>query len=90
MGFLLRASYNFCVHHSIAEFFLFSLVSLSTAGIGWGMLVVASRIEHERQERHSERYGKKGPAMPLPKPSDVKPSPLWPISRAGPLQQPPQ
>jgi hypothetical protein len=51
------------------------------------ILVVASRVEHERQELYVERYGKKGPAVPLPKPSDVKaPSPL-PIS--GPLQQPP-
>jgi hypothetical protein len=50
-------------------------------------LAVASRIEHERQERYAERYGKKGLPVPMPKPSDVKPSPSWPIS--GPPQQPP-
>jgi hypothetical protein len=71
----------------MAEFFLFFLISLSAACLGWGMVVVASRIEHERQERHAERYGKKGLAVPVPKPSEVTvPSP-WPISR--PLQRPP-
>jgi hypothetical protein len=39
--------------HSIGEFFLFFLVSLSAAGLGWGMVVVASRMEHERQERYA-------------------------------------
>jgi hypothetical protein len=77
----------FGVHHTIGEFFLFFLVSLSAAGVGWDIVVVASRIEHERQERYAERHGKKGPAVPLPKPSDVKaPSPS-PIS--GPQQRPP-
>ena len=69
--------------HTIGEFFVFFLVSLSAACLGWGIVVVASRIEHERQERYAERYGRKGPGVPLPKPSDVKPSPSWPISRAG-------
>jgi len=74
--------------HPITEFFLFFLVSLSVAGVGWGIVVIASRIEHERQERYAERYRKKGAAVPLPKPSDLKaPSPSWPIR--GPLQQPP-
>jgi hypothetical protein len=76
------------VHHTIGEFVLFFLVSLSAALVGLAMVVVASRIEHERQERYAERYGKKGLAVPVPKPSDVKPSPSWPIS--GPLQRPPQ
>jgi hypothetical protein len=73
---------------TIGEFFLFFLVSLSAAFLGWGMVFIASRIEHERQERYAERYGKKGLAVvSRPKPSEVKaPSPL-PIS--GPLQQPP-
>ena len=71
----------------MGEFFLFFLVSLTTAFLGWGMVVVASRIEHERQERYAERYGKKGLPVPMPKPSDVKaPSPL-PIRE--PSQQPP-
>jgi hypothetical protein len=35
--------------HPIGEFILFLLVSLSAACLGWGMVVVASRIEHERQ-----------------------------------------
>jgi hypothetical protein len=74
--------------HTIGEFFLFFLVSLSAAGVGWGIVVVASRIEHERQERYAERYGKKGSAaVPPPKPSEVKAPSSLPIS--GPLQQPP-
>jgi len=74
--------------HAIGELLLFFLVSLSAAGAGWGMVVVASRIENERQERYAERYGgKKGPTVPPPKPSDVKPSPSWP---SRPLQWPPQ
>ena len=73
--------------HTTGEFFLFLVVSLSTAFLGWGMVVFASRIERERQERHAERYGiKQGPAVPPPKPSDVKPSPSWAVS--GPLQRP--
>jgi hypothetical protein len=38
------------------DFFLFFLVSLSAAFVGWGIMVIASRIEHERQER-TQRYG---------------------------------
>jgi hypothetical protein len=64
--------------HPITEFFLFFLVSLSAAGVGWGVMVVASRIEHERQERYAERYGKKDPAVPLPKPSVQQPPPRSP------------
>jgi hypothetical protein len=64
----------------MGEFVLFFLVSLSAACLGWGVVVLASRIEHQRQERYGERYGKKGPTPP--KPSDVKPSPSW-------LQRPP-
>ena len=56
--------------HPITEFFLFFLVSLGVAGVGWGIVVIASRIEHERQERYAERYGKKGLPVPFPKPSD--------------------
>jgi hypothetical protein len=54
--------------HTIGEFFPFFLISLSAALGGWGIVVVASRIEQERQERYAERYGKKGLAVPLPKP----------------------
>ena len=74
--------------HTTGEFFLFFVFSLSAALGGWGMVVFASRIERERQERHAERSGKKGLAVPLPRPSDVKaPSPSWPIR--GLLQRPP-
>jgi hypothetical protein len=84
--YFLRASYIGV--HPITEFFLFLLVSLSAALGGWGIVVVASRIEHERQERYAERYGgKQGPPVPLPKPSEVKAPSPWPVSR--PLQQPP-
>jgi hypothetical protein len=42
---------------TIGEFLLFSFVSLSAALIGWGIVVVASRIEHQRQERYLARHG---------------------------------
>jgi hypothetical protein len=71
--------------NTIGDFFPFFLISLSAALGGWGIVVVASRIEQERQERYAERYGTKRPAVPTPKPSDVKPSPSWPTQ-----QQPPQ
>jgi hypothetical protein len=58
--------------HTIGEFFLFFLISLSAAFLGWGTVVIASRIKQERQERYAERYGRKGPPVPLPKPSVVK------------------
>jgi hypothetical protein len=58
--------------------FLFFLVSLSAAFLGWGMVFIASRIERERQERYAERCGKKGPAVPPPKPFDVKAPSPWP------------
>jgi len=66
----------------MGDFFLFFVVSLSAAGVGWGMVVIASRIERERQERYAERYGKKGlpVPVPVPKPSDVKPPSPWPRS----------
>ena len=68
--------------HTTGEFVLFLVVSLSTAFLGWGMVVFASRIERERQERYAERYGKKGlpVSVPVPKPSDVKPPSPWPRS----------
>ena len=74
----------------MGELFLFFLIGLTTAFLGWSMVVIASRIERERQERYAAKYygyGKKGLPVPLPKPSDLKtPSPL-PVS--GPQQQPP-
>jgi hypothetical protein len=45
------------------EFLLFSLGSLSAALIGWGIVVVTSRIEHQRQERYLTRHG----TDPVPK-----------------------
>ena len=71
----------------MGEFVLFFVVSLSAAFLGWGMVVIASRIERERQERYAERYGKKGLAVPVPKPSEVKAPSPWPVS--GRLQRPP-
>jgi hypothetical protein len=38
------------------NFLLFFLVSLSAALVGWAVVVIASRIEHQRQER-TQRYG---------------------------------
>jgi hypothetical protein len=43
--------------HTIGEFLLLFLVGLSSALVGWGIVVIASRIERERQERHAKRYG---------------------------------
>jgi hypothetical protein len=73
--------------HTIGDFLLFFLVSLSTTAAGWGIMVVASRIEHDRQERYTERYGNKRSAVPPPKPSQVTAPSPWTIS--GPSQQPP-
>jgi hypothetical protein len=75
MGVFLRASYNFGVH-PITEFFLFFLVSLSTADVGWGMVVLASRIENERQERYATAEAVRRETIPS-----------WP---SRPLQRPPQ
>jgi hypothetical protein len=38
------------------DFFLFFLVSLSAALVGWAVVVIASRIEHQHQER-VQRFG---------------------------------
>jgi hypothetical protein len=38
------------------DFFLFLLVSLSAAFVGRGIVVIASRIDHQHQER-AQRYG---------------------------------
>jgi hypothetical protein len=38
------------------EYVLFVLVSLSAAFVGGGIVVIASRIEHQRQER-APRFG---------------------------------
>src|SRR5262249_12367016 len=73
----------------MGEFFLFFLVSLSAACLGWGMVVVASRIEHERQERYAERYGKRGRPVPVRQPAEFNPSPSWPISPPQPHPQAP-
>jgi hypothetical protein len=36
--------------------FLF-ISALAVAFIGWAMMVFVSRIEHERQERHADKFG---------------------------------
>jgi hypothetical protein len=45
------------VHTTTGGFLVFFLVSLSAALIGWGIVVIASRIEHQRQERYLTRHG---------------------------------
>ena len=41
------------------------IVGVASAAIGWAMMVLASRIEHDRQERHTESFGEHEPP-PLP------------------------
>jgi hypothetical protein len=47
------------VHHSIGEFVVFFLVSLSAAFVGWGMVAITSRIERQRGERYGNHSGSK-------------------------------
>jgi len=42
------------------------LVGLAAALIGWGIMVLASRIEHERRERHASKFGDESALPPLP------------------------
>jgi hypothetical protein len=39
-------------------------VGLAGALIGWAMMVLASRIERDRQERHADKFGEHEPAPP--------------------------
>jgi hypothetical protein len=64
----------------MGEFVVFFFVSLSAAFVGWGMMVAASRIKHQREERHPERQGNKDPGLSLPKPSEVTAPSPWPSS----------
>ena len=41
---------------SLIDFASLFIVALAVAFIGWGMMVLAARIEHERQERHVSLY----------------------------------
>ena len=40
------------------------IVGVASALIGWAMMVLASRIEHDRQERHTESFGEHEPTPP--------------------------
>jgi hypothetical protein len=40
------------------------IAALAVAFIGWAMMVLASRIEHERQERHAGKFGEHETALP--------------------------
>ena len=40
------------------------IVGFAGALIGWAMMVLASRIEHDRQERHAGKFGEYEPALP--------------------------
>ena len=42
------------------------LVGPAAALFGWGIMVLASRIEHERRERHASKYGDAPALRPLP------------------------
>jgi hypothetical protein len=42
------------------------LVGLAAALIGWGIMALASRIEHERRERHASKFGDEPARPPLP------------------------
>jgi hypothetical protein len=44
------------------------IVGFAGALIGWAMMVLAARIEHDRQERHAGKFGKDEPTLP-PMPS---------------------
>ena len=33
------------------------LMALGFAGLGWGIVIAAARIERERKQRHTERFG---------------------------------
>ena len=51
---------------SVMDFVSVFIVALAIAFIGWAMMALASRIEHDRQERHTERYGEELVRPPLP------------------------
>ena len=48
----------------LIDFASLFIVALAVAFIGWGMMVLASRIEHERQERHADKFGEHEPVLP--------------------------
>ena len=52
------------------------IVGLAGALIGWAMMVLASQIEHERQERHADKFGEHNPAPP-PLPSWARLASSW-------------
>jgi hypothetical protein len=46
------------------EWITFAIVTLGIAGLGFGVMLVASRIKRERQTRHAERFGDHQSARP--------------------------
>ena len=61
---------------SVMDFASLFISALAVAFIGWAMMVLASRIEHERQERHADKFGEHNPAPP-PLPSWVRLAGSW-------------
>ena len=39
------------------DWIIFACVSIGTAAAGFGIVMVAARIEHRRRARHTERFG---------------------------------
>ena len=39
------------------------VVGLAFAFIGWTMVVLTSRLERRRQQRHADRFGEHGPPL---------------------------
>jgi len=49
---------------SAIDFVSLFIVALAVATIGWGMTVLASRIEHDRHERHASQFGEHEIVLP--------------------------
>lgn len=64
--------YDYPMDHVAALF----VVGLAGALLGWGLIVIASRMERERQERHGARFGE--PQRPLPQWAQIVRSWLMP------------
>jgi hypothetical protein len=72
-SFVFRADYDRGMDH-IAPLFI---VGLASALLGWAMMVLSSRIEHDRQERHASQFGEHEPAAAAPLPSWVRLASSW-------------
>jgi hypothetical protein len=65
------------------------IVGFAGALIGWAMMVLAARIEHDRQERHAGKFGKDEPTLP-PMPSWARLVSSWLMpQRHMPVSPPP-